>query len=449
MVTSLRQFHVDLYEEHLDEAGFLWEQARAVRRQPDLSWVHAGPFEERLEAHVDALMVGGDAALEVCRRRATEGEPGELFAALCVVCRHGDTATFASLLRSVDYTQSERAQAVTDALKRELPEAWREHCVRAVGQGQGPLVSVLGTVIGYRRLRQSGVIVDVAQRLTGTPQGQVLWAIGRTRPPGAVRAIRPALQSADASVRSAAFRAGLRMHDREVMAELFSRPDGPQAMPLEIALCGGRAAVPALVAAAKQPGAAPEVVDALGLLGDLSAVRPLVELLSVETLAESAVEALHVITGAALVTDVQVPDAMSEDEMFEEEVATFRRTGARPGRGDGQPYATTVRQLTVDPGVWEAWLRANASRFKSDRRYRLGREYSPRVLLDCLVSDTFPKAWRGLVADELMVRYGIDVPFEPDLPVVVQQRVLSESAPVVQAGESMVEAGRWYSFGSL
>src|SRR5688572_19169478 len=116
-VTSIRQFQIDLYEEHLDEAGFLWEQARAVRRQPDLPWTHAAQFEERLEAHLDAIVIGGDLALEVCRRRAVEGEPGELFAALCVVCRHGHTAMFAPLLRSVDYTQPERTQAVIDALK--------------------------------------------------------------------------------------------------------------------------------------------------------------------------------------------------------------------------------------------------------------------------------------------------------------------------------------------
>ena len=449
MVTSLRQFQVDLYEEHLDEVGFLWEQVRAIRRQQEASWTHAESFEERLEAHIDALMVGGDAALEVCQRRAAEGEPGELFGALCVVCRRGDAAIFAPLLRGVDYTQPERAQAVADALTRELPEAWREHCIRAVGQGQGPLVSVLGTVVGHRRLPQSGVMIDVAQRLTGPPQGQMLWAIGRTRPPGAVRAIQPALQSAEVSVRGAAFRAGLRMHDRGVMAELLARTDGPQTIPLEIGLCGGRAAVPALVAAVRPPGAVVEAVVALGLLGDLSAVRPLVELLPVEALAQSAAEALHVITGAALVTDVQVADVMGEDEMSEKELAAFRETGARPGRGDGQPYLTTVRQLSIDPGVWETWLSANASRFKADRRYRLGREYNPRVLLDCLVSDSFPKTWRGLVAEELLVRYGIDVPFEPDMLVAAQRRVLRESAPAVQAGESMFEAGRWYSFGSL
>jgi hypothetical protein len=449
MATSLHQFQVDLYEEHLDEAGFLWEQARAVRQQQETSWTDAGSFEERLEAHIDALMVGGDAALEVCRSRAAEGEPGELFGALCVVCRHGDPAIFAPLLRSVDYAQPERARAVADALTRELPEAWREHCIRAVGQGQGPLVSVLATVIGYQRLPQSDVMVDVAQCLTGPPQGQMLWAIGRTRPPGSVRAIRPALQSAEASVRRAAFRAGLRLHDREVMAELLARPEGPRTVPLEIGLCGGRDDVPALVAAARPPGAVVEAVVALGLLGDLSAVRPLVELLAVEALAQSAAEALGVITGAPLVTDQQVAEVMGEDEMSEKELATFRETGARPGRGDGQPYVTTVRQLSVDPAVWQAWLSANASRFKADRRYRLGREYNPRVLFDCLASDSFPKTWRGLVAEELLVRYGIDVPLEPDMPVAAQLRVLRESAPAVQAAESKFEAGRWYSFGSL
>jgi hypothetical protein len=135
--------------------------------------------------------------------------------------------------------------------------------------------------------------------------------------------------------------------------------------------------------------------------------------------------------------------------MFEDELAEFRKTGKRPGRGDGSPYVTIVRALSTDPAAWDAWLQANASRFRGDRRYRLGREYDPRVLLDCLVSERYPKSCRSFVGDELLVRYGIDVPFEPDFPVSVQWRALRRGAQVVQASASAFEPGRWYCFGSL
>jgi uncharacterized protein (TIGR02270 family) len=448
MTTSLRQFRVDLYEEHLDEASFLWEQCRALRLQPDLPWSDVGAFEERLEAHLDALMVGDALALDVCRRRAAEGEAGELYAAFSIFCRYADPSTFGSMLRGVDFEQPERARAIGDALKLELPDAWREHVVRAVGSSPASLLSTLASVIAYRRLPQSDAIVAL---LPGTPAGQqvdLLWAIGRTRPAQAMQAIRPLLRSADTTLRDAALHAGLRVQDPESRAAVLALR-GAESSPLLVGLCGDRSAVAGLAAASRMAAAPVPVVVALGLLGDPASVRGLVDLLSVPALAKSAAEALYMITGAELVSDVPVPDEMDDDEMFEDELAEFRKTGKRPGRGDGSPYVTIVRALSTDPAAWDAWLQANASRFRGDRRYRLGREYDPRVLLDCLVSERYPKSYRSLVGDELLVRYGIDVPFEPDFPVSVQWRALRRGAEVVQASASAFEPGRWYCFGSL
>jgi uncharacterized protein (TIGR02270 family) len=444
--TSVRQFRVALYEEHLDEAAFLWEQCRALRTKPDIAWTEVAAFEERLEAHLDALIVGGELALDVCRRRAAEGEPGELFASVAVFCRHGDPAAFASTLRGVDFQQPERARAVADALKEELPASWNEHAIRAVSQSQGPLVAVLATVIGHRRLPQSDVIVDVLPRTPETQQEALVWALGRTRPARGSRALRPLFTAANAAVRGAALRAALRNHDPEAAAVVLSAAAG-DADAISVAMCGDRSVVAGLVAASRKSDAPAEVPTALGLLGDLSAVRPLVHLLSVAPLARAAAQALYVITGAPLFDAVAVPDPLGEDEMFDAELAEFRATGVRPGRGDGQPYSTTVRALATDPQAWEAWLQGNAAQFKADRRYRLGREYGPDVLLECLASETFPKSYRPLAADELLIRYGIDVPFEPDLPVAVQQRVIEAGAEAVRATAATFDRGRWYCFG--
>ena len=188
----------------------------------------------------------------------------------------------------------------------------------------------------------------------------------------------------------------------------------------------------------------PEIVTAVGLLGDLSAVRPLVELLSVEEVAELAAEALYVIVGARLFEEVLVPDPVSEDEMLEQEIAEYQETGELPRRPDGEPFGTRVRRLARDPEVWSDWLSGNASGFVAGQRYRLGEPCTPRLLLDCLRDETFPKRYRPWVAEELQIRYRVDLPFEVDMFVVEQRRVL-DAAVAAMAGKPVeFEPGQWH-----
>ena len=88
MATSTKAFLVELYREYLDDASFLYDQCQALREDAELSWRDLESFEERLEACLDGLMVGGQLALEVAQVRAEEGDAGELYAAACVFCRH-------------------------------------------------------------------------------------------------------------------------------------------------------------------------------------------------------------------------------------------------------------------------------------------------------------------------------------------------------------------------
>src|SRR5688572_29586831 len=80
-------FYARLYLEHLSEASFLYEQRLALLDDPELTWPELDDFEQRLEAHIDALVLGEDLALDLCRQRAVEGDVGECHTALRVVSR--------------------------------------------------------------------------------------------------------------------------------------------------------------------------------------------------------------------------------------------------------------------------------------------------------------------------------------------------------------------------
>lgn len=448
MNTSLRLFRIGLYEEHLEEAAFLHDQCRALARRADVAWRRLQDFEERLEAHLDALVVGEALALEVCRKRAIEGEPGELFAAVCVFCRHAESSLLAAVLRELDYGNPQRVQAVVDALRAEMPDTWQENCLRAIAGGSGPMVSLLAKVIGYRRVPRGEVLAGVLAKAGPGEQPSLLWAIGKVRSGVTPESVTASLDSADATVRAAALRAGLRMQDRST-AERLAALGVAQSPALEVGLAGERAMAASLIPALRGAQTPRDVIVALGLLGDLSAVRPLLDLLKVEELALLAAQTLYVITGADLFATTLIPDEMDEDEMFEHERDAFRKTGAMPLRGDGKPFGENVSQLSTDGQVWSNWLQANSARFTGGRRYRLGRLYEPGTLLECLDSEIYPKTYRDLVAEELLIRYGLDLPLETDMRVTRQLWYLERAREWIAQASRTVEPGRWYLGGRL
>ena len=62
-------FVQELYQEHLEEGSFLYEQRNRLTTQPDIFWEDIEDEEVRLEKHLKALAGGGDMALSVCLER--------------------------------------------------------------------------------------------------------------------------------------------------------------------------------------------------------------------------------------------------------------------------------------------------------------------------------------------------------------------------------------------
>jgi hypothetical protein len=438
------RFHARIFETHLEEASFLFDHRCLFLTKGQSPWPVLAGFEERLHAHLDGLVGGGELATATCRARATAGDAGELYAAVSVFCRQSKAPLVAEVLTTVDYDDPARTRAVTDALKHELPDEWREHCQRALANGDRRLAPILAQVLAYRRLLGTDILFRTVRDAAPGAVPALLWSIGRAGGHGAAFVVRPLLHSGDRAIAHAALLAALRLHDDEAFRGLMASAATPEADPIGLGLAAGRRMVRFLVSAHEQAESRLDVVTALGLLGDLSAVRPLIDLLSVDDLAGAAAEALHVITGAPLFEDVLIPEPIREEELFPDELTAFREHGEVPRRQDGQPFGTSARRLTREPAVWNDWIATNSSRFQAGRRYRTGVLYSPRVLLACLESETFPKSYRRWVGEELQVRYGIDLRFEADMFVARQRCALKAAAARIADSAAAFEPGEWY-----
>jgi hypothetical protein len=157
-------FASGIYQEHLEEASFLYEQRLSLFDDPEITWKDIEDFEERFESHIDGLVVGEDLALEVCKQQAKEGDFGELHAAIRVFCRQNRKELVLQVLQELDPEDIEKMQAVSDALKHELPLSWQNEFIQMLSKGDPKLTLILAKLAGYQRLPAGKELLQALQR---------------------------------------------------------------------------------------------------------------------------------------------------------------------------------------------------------------------------------------------------------------------------------------------
>ncbi|WP_341675046.1 hypothetical protein [Niveibacterium sp. SC-1] len=443
MALTSRTFRIGLYLEHLDEASFLYDQCRALRKQADFAWRSLLDFEDRLEAHIDALMIGNTLALEVCSKRVPEAEPGELYAAVSVFCRAGLAQEFSRTLAGLEDAPPARRRALVDALSRELPAAWSGRIGAALAQAAPPLLQILAAIVANRRIPLSRELA-ATHCADSSAATAVARALGRLNDPEALTALDALAQRPEVAVRREVLTAQLALGSTEAARTANALAPREPWAGRALALSGDGAACAALTSGIEKPDQARSAAISLGLLGDLRGVRPLARLLEDKANAAWAAWGLYLITGAPLFGQEFVPDAVHEDEMNEQERHAWREHGAVPQRGDGRTFGGERSLLSTSGDVWNDWLRANAARFEAGRRYRLGELVTPASTLKTLLEPQMPDEIRQAAADEIRIRYQCELPFESDMPVRQQLRVLRGLSRWTEQHASSFELGRWY-----
>jgi uncharacterized protein (TIGR02270 family) len=448
MATSIRNFLIEIYQEYLEEASFLYEQRLSLFDDPEIIWKDIEDFEERFEPHIDGLVVGEDLALEVCKQQASEGDFGELHAAIRVFCRQNQKELVLQVLEELDPEDTEKMQAVSDALKHELPEEWHEEFVQMLSEGGQKLISILANVFSFRRLKAGTELLKALETSPIDSLPKVISALGRLGEQAARRPLLRYLAHEDESVRLATALTLLRLGEEQTINQWMQHASSQSWSYIPLGLGGNRSAVNVLLEKAKAGNAEGECLIALGLLGDISAISTLVANLARQELAQTVAVAINLVTGAELYEEAFIPEEIDEDELFEEELEKFKQ-GQVPTRTDGQPFGTTITRLSQKPEDWQKWWAENKSRFDPGIRYRNGKPYSPACLLENLEFEKSPRQVRQLAYKELVIRYGVDFPFKTDMFVAQQKQVIAKYAEWIKANSSRFKEGAWYFAGQL
>jgi uncharacterized protein (TIGR02270 family) len=369
---------LDIVEEHLEEADFLWSHRQSALADRDSTLHRLAELEERLLAHLDGLVLSEEAGWELLSPKLIEGETGEAFAAAWVALASG------------------RSQYV-DALRAALNTA-KGPVLAGIGQAfchapNQQVVPLLTPMLSADGAAQRAVALDALSfRRSTIPDRQLqaalldkeplvsaaaLTAVGRLRKKSLVASVEKLLEAEQPSVRQEAMRAGLLVGSGKALAHCRAAVKGKteeasDALTL-LGLMGQADHTRLLGEALNELVIVRQAMSSLGWLGYSAGIDELVPLAGDRKLARLVGDTVSRITGVDLATEGFVlkdsPSAVVPQEESDEEAYV-------DDPDDGLPWPDPVKLST--------WWKANGARFNAGTRYRNGRPHTRQMLVETL-----------------------------------------------------------------
>jgi uncharacterized protein (TIGR02270 family) len=102
--------------EHLEQLTMLWQQRQDAQRSPEYLREDVARLDERLEAHVDGLLLAGEQAIPLLEESLASEEPAAAFAAAFVLLRQEQPAAAARVVDSLLLAEQGQLTGIRQAL---------------------------------------------------------------------------------------------------------------------------------------------------------------------------------------------------------------------------------------------------------------------------------------------------------------------------------------------
>ncbi|NTX51025.1 TIGR02270 family protein [Myxococcus sp. CA039A] len=387
---------MDIQEEHLDEASFLWGQWNRTLVAPDRELRDAASLEERLLAHLDGLVVGGEpVARELLLPALDSEDPPRISAALWVLLAKSGRIELANVV--------ERLQTAPEGTRAALQQAL-ELCERP--DVADTLLSLVKPQVASRHCWALEVLGargqlprDLVVELLGHPDGRVVVAALRTTPflsrDVALRELPRLLADSRPGVKDAAVIAGMIAGVpaawETVRKSVAARTKSDPTALVLLAFGGNGRDLTRLLECTDEESMREDALWALGFSGWAKAAETCLAFMESTALASLAGEAFSAITGLKLEgAYVKAPEEEDSLPPLEEDLS--RDLELRPEHALPRPAGQAV----------STWWKTARTGFAADTRYLRGREFSVDALLDEL--EWGPMRRRHMLALEFSVR---------------------------------------------
>jgi len=389
----------DIYEQHLEEAAFQWTRWEQVLIAPDYVLDELVPMEERLHAHVDGLILGGEPVAKRLLQPALQGDDPELVRAAAFTLllseapggadavlervRPAGAPTLAAIQRALELLETARLPAWVQSLLRE----------------DSPKLQALGLeVMSLHQGAPAAACQALASHEAPEVAAVALRAAGRSRVELAPAVVERALASPHVEVRDAAIVAGLMGGHRSAWAAcraaVQSRAPGSPLPLVLLAISGEERDLEKVQELLPEESLRPAVLWALGFSGRLTGADFCFELMRNKPVAALAAEAFSAITGLRIegpyAAEREAPEDQEPVPLEEEDLDAD--LGPKPEEALPQPQVEAIAQ----------WWQKARPRLESGRRYLEGQPFTAQVLIDALAHGSLRR--RHVLALELALR---------------------------------------------
>ncbi len=320
----------DILEEHFEELELLWARRQVTLRSPDCTMGALLDLEERIEGHVEGLLVGGDATAGLVAPGLTGEEPALAFAVAYTLLRMGGPGRVGRVVAAFDAARPGPLEGIRQAMSHGPAASLLPGLRQALATGPALLAASAAEVLAFQAPGEvEDGRLDALLHDKSPAVRQIAWQVAARLPrPRDARAYEAGMRDAEPSVRREAMLSAAWARQPSVLAyrrEMAAKPvrDNLDALVL-LAVLGQPEHLPAILAAAATPGLGPRRFHLLGTFGHPAGVEPLLQAMAGDDLraAVAAGAAFLKITGQSVESTSRVelpPEDGSEPDEFEKE----------------------------------------------------------------------------------------------------------------------------------